>query len=103
MPMTNAERELIRLIRKTQFGSISNIKLAGGQPVLDSDTSVSVEFRLSGLEPTREVISESEYLKKPQVRTLFERFRTTGSGTIECIDVRDGLPFKMTVKHKALI
>lgn len=103
MPVTNAERELIRLIRQTQFGCISNIKLSAGQPVFDGNTSVSIEFKLSGLEPTKEVLSEQDYLGKPQVRTLFERFRTLGNGTIECIDVRDGLPFKMTIKRKALI
>jgi hypothetical protein len=103
MPVTNAERELIRLIRQTQFGCISNIKLSAGQPVFDGNTSVSVEFKLSGLEPTKEVLSEQDYLKKPQVRTLFERFRTLGNGTVECLDVRDGLPFKITIKRKALI
>jgi hypothetical protein len=103
MPVTNAERELIRLIRQTQFGCISNIKLSAGQPVFDGNTSVSIEFKLSGLEPTKEVLSEQDYLNRPQVRTLFERFRTLGNGTIECIDVRDGLPFKMTIKRKALI
>lgn len=103
MPVTNAERELIRLIRQTQFGCISNIKLSAGQPAFDSNTSVSIEFKLSGLEPTKEVLSEQDYLNRPQVRTLFERFRTLGSGTIECLDVRDGLPFKMTIKRKALI
>lgn len=103
MPVTNAERELIRLIRQTQFGCISNIKLSAGQPILDGNTSVSIEFKLSGLEPTKEVLSEQDYLNKPQVRTLFERFRTLGNGTIECLDVRDGLPFKVTIKRKALI
>lgn len=103
MPVTNAERELIRLIRQTQFGCVSNIKLSAGQPIFDGNTSVSIEFKLSGLEPTKEVLSEQDYLNKPQVRTLFERFRTLGNGTIECIDVRDGLPFKMTIKRRALI
>lgn len=103
MPVTNAERELIRLIRQTQFGCISNIKLSAGQPVVDGNTSVSIEFKLSGIEPTKEVLSEQDYLNRPQVRTLFERFRTLGNGTIECLDVRDGLPFKMTIKRKALI
>lgn len=103
MSLTNAERELIRLIRQTQFGCISNIKLSAGQPMLDGNTSVSIEFKLSGTESTKEVLSEQDYIRKPQVRTLFERFRTLGSGTIECLDVRDGLPFKMTVKRKALI
>lgn len=103
MPVTNAERELIRLIRQTQFGCISNIKLSAGQPIFDGNTSVSIEFKLSGLEPTKEVLSEQDYLNKPQVRTLFERFRTLGNGIIECLDVRDGLPFKVTIKRKALI
>lgn len=103
MPVTNAERELIRLIRQTQFGCISNIKLSAGQPIFDGNTSVSIEFKLSGLESTKEVLSEQDYLNKPQVRTLFERFRTLGNGTIECLDVRDGLPFKVTIKRKALI
>ena len=102
MQATNAERELIRIMRETQFGSIANIRLAGGQPVIGKHTDVSKEYKLSGVEPRREVISEDGYLAKPQVRTMFERFRAIDGGVIERLEVRDGLPFKMTIKRKAL-
>lgn len=103
MQATKAEQEIIRLIRETQFGSITNIRLTDGQPIIDKNTEVSVEYKLSGIDASREALSEEDYLRKPQVRTMFERFRTIGSGSIECLDVRDGLPFKMTVTRKALI
>jgi len=103
MPITNTERELMRLVRETQFGSIHNVRVSGGLPVIDANTQVSIEYKLSGLDNKREVLSDQDYARKPQVRTLFERLRAMGSGSVECIEVRDGLPFKMTIKRRALI
>ena len=101
MQITNAQRDFARLVRETRFGSIERIRLNGGQPIIDTNLEVRVEFRLSGVEPPREVITDNDYLERPQVRAMFERFEQVQDGIVECLDVRDGLPFKMTVLRGA--
>lgn len=95
------DREFGRLIQDTRFGSIRDFRLSDGLPVIDDDTGISIEYKLSGLESREEVIDAETFLEKPQVRTMLARFRQVGNGVVECLDVRDGLPFKMVVRRKA--
>ena len=95
------DREFGRLIRDTRFGSIRDFRLSEGRPVIDDGTQISVEYKLSGLESHEEVIDAETFLDRPQVRTMLARFRQVGDGVVECLDVRDGLPFKMVVRRKA--
>jgi len=97
--ITDAERAFARLVHETRFGTIENIRLSGGQPVIDDNTEIATEYRLSGMEPAREVMTDDEYLSKPQVRSMFERFKLVREGTVQNLDIRDGLPFKMTVRR----
>ena len=99
MQITSAQRDFARLVRETRFGSIEHIRLNGGQPVIDANLEVRVVFRLSGVEPPLEVMTDNDYLGRPQVRAMFERFEQVREGIVECLDVRDGLPFKMTVRR----
>ena len=101
MQQVLTDREFGKLIHETRFGSIRDFRLSNGQPVFDDDTQISVEYKLSGLESREEVIDDEMFLEKPQVRTMLARFRQVGNGVVECLDVRDGLPFKMSVTRKA--
>lgn len=97
------DRELVKLIQETRFGSIRNFRLSDGKPVINNDTDICVEYKLSGIESREEVMDIKTLINKPQVQTMFARFRQVGNGIVECLDVRDGLPFKMIVRHKAHI
>ena len=101
MQQTLTDREFGKLIHETRFGSIRDFRLSDGQPVTDDSTEISVEYKLSGLEPREEVMDIESFLEKPQVQTMLARFRQVGHGVVECLDVRDGLPFKMVVRRKA--
>ena len=101
MQVTDSDRAFAELVRDTRFGTIEHIRVSGGRPVIDANTEVCTEYRLSGVEPGVEMMTEDQYVSKPQVRAMFERFRAVGDGIIECLEVRDGLPFKMTVRRSA--
>jgi len=100
--ITDAESTLIRLIQEMRFGRIENFRLVDGEPILGSETELCTEYKLSGVEQPREVITDREFLNKPQVRTMFEQFEQVQHGTVDYLDVRDGLPFKLMVRHRAL-
>ena len=101
MPQTAAETALLDIIRRTGFGTIEHLRISGGRPVIDANTEIEHEFKLSGVEQARQAIPDEQYAQKPQVRAMFERFTEIGDGLVEALDVRDGLPFKMTVRTRA--
>ena len=101
MQQVLTDREFAGMIHETRFGSIRDFRLSDGQPVVDDETKISVEYKLSGLDSPQEVLNGDKLLSKPQVRAMLARFRQVGNGTVECLDVRDGLPFKMVVRQKA--
>jgi hypothetical protein len=101
MQITDTERTFAGLVRETRFGTIEHIRLSGGRPIIDANTEVATEYRLSGTEPPKEVMTDDEYLMRPQVRAMFERFRLVQDGIIKSLDIRDGLPFKMIVRRSA--
>lgn len=103
MQITDAERSFIRLVRELRFGRIESFRLVAGLPVIDRDTSIFTEYKLSGNQPEPEVTPGDEYLKRPQVRAMLDRFHVVRDGSVECLDVRDGLPFKMSVRSSALM
>lgn len=100
--LTDAESTLIQLIQKMRFGRIENFRLVDGQPIVGAETELCTEYRLSGVEQPWEVITDREFLNMPHVRTMFERFEHERDGTVDYLDVRDGLPSRLMVRRKAL-
>lgn len=101
--LTDAESALIRIIQKIRFGRIENFRLVDGEPILGAETELCTEYKLSGVEQPREVVTDEEFLSMPHVRTMFKRFEEVRHGTVDYLDVRDGLPSKLMVRSKALI
>lgn len=103
MNAVSGDIKLVRVVRQIRFGCIENILLVDGHPVFDENTDVVRSYKFSAEEPRKEVITEDEYLEKRQVRMMLQTFRTIGTGTIGCLEVQEGLPFKMSVRHKAAL
>jgi hypothetical protein len=99
---TTGTLTLVDLIREMRHGRIENFRVVDGKPIVGASTEVCVEYKLSGVEQPSEVINEREFLKKPQVRAMFEKLEQVRHGTVDYLDVRDGLPFKLMVRRKAL-
>lgn len=100
--ITNAKPTITSIICGMRYGRIENFRVVQGAPMVDTETQICIEYKLSGVEQPLEVITEREFLNKPQVRAMLDKFRMVGDGIIECLDVRDGLPCKMTVRKNAL-
>jgi len=103
MQVSSATLSFIRLVRKTRFGTIRNFRLCQGEPCVDANTEVSVEYRLSGSEQKPDQVTDDDYLNKPQVKTMLRQFIAVGDGLVEMLDVRDSLPFKMVVRKRAIM
>ena len=91
---TSSGGRLIALLRRVGFGTIYNLRVAGGQPVLDpfprvvQETKFGVEFRPAAPRPVEPLRDEDQQ--------LLAVLAAIGDGVIESIEIRHGLPFHMS-------
>lgn len=100
--ITKADSPFLRLLRRIRYGSIENFRLVDGEPILGSETEVCTEYKLSSIDQGVEVINDIDFLNKPQVRTMFNRFKEIRHGRVEILELRDGLPARIKMREKAL-
>lgn len=85
---------LIALVRRVGFGAIHGLRVVGGQPVLDpfprvvQESKFGAEFRPAKTRPVEPLSDED--------RQLLAALAAIGDGVIESIEVRHGLPFRMS-------
>jgi hypothetical protein len=90
--LSPAQRCVVELMQKHQFGRIENIPVRDGQPVLDRNMKAVQVARFGGENTTNQVASEEYELKRP-VRDLFDRLARLDNGTGIRLEFRNGLPF----------
>src|SRR5260370_36314608 len=78
--LSPGQRSLVELMHEHQFGRVENMRVLGGQPILDDDVRVVQVARLGGEHSTKEVASEYEL--KRSVRDLFNRLARLENGTM---------------------
>lgn len=89
-----ASRSLIALIRRVGFGTIHGLRVVGGTPVLDplprviAECKFGREFKPAPPRPVEPFEAED--------RQLLAALAALGDGAIERIEIRHGLPFRMT-------
>jgi hypothetical protein len=90
-------RWLVEAMRKMVYGTIEDIVLIDGEPMLDPLPKVLRSKRL-GAKNSSVRECAGNYLLKQQVLEIFEEFDQIGSGIVARIDVRDGLPYKIALQ-----
>ena len=96
-----ARRRLITLMQALNFGRIEELAVSQGEPVLDPPPRIVREVKLGGENGPRPESVKEDFLLKAEVRELFAHMEAMGDGVIRCIEVKHGLPFKMTVEEDA--
>jgi hypothetical protein len=92
-PPSRSQR-LIGLIRRVGFGTIHGLRVAGGQPVLAPFPRVVQELKF-GAEFKHATPRSVEPLRDEDQQFL-ATLAAIGDGVIETIEVRHGLPFRMS-------
>lgn len=92
-----AQKWLLELMQSINFGRIEGLSVRSGQPVIDCGPRVVREIKFGGENDPRPERSRTDFLLKSQVVELFQHFDQLGNGTIELLEVKHGLPFRMTI------
>jgi len=94
-------RRLVELMQQINFGRIENLVMRGGQPVMDPPPRVVREVKFGGENGARAEAPISDYALKKQVVELLQYIDARRDGVIEVLDIKNGLPFRMTVEGAA--
>ena len=94
-----SRRTLIELMQRLNFGRIERLTIRGGQPVLDPHPAIVREHKFGGENGPRPELSTHDFLLKQQVVELFAFFDERRDGLIDVLEVKHGLPFRMTVRE----
>jgi hypothetical protein len=90
--LSSERRSLLRLLRSIAFGRIENLRVRGGEPIVDSDTRWVRVVKLNAVRQDEGSGSTDEYIIKAHVAALFREFELLQDGLILRVEVRHGLP-----------
>ncbi|GIW56682.1 MAG: hypothetical protein KatS3mg082_3086 [Nitrospiraceae bacterium] len=94
-------KRLIELMQRINFGRIEGLVIEAGQPQLHPHPRVVREVKFGGENGPRPELGTNDFLLKSQVVELFQRFDQMRDGTIDVIEIKHGLPFRMIVTEAA--
>lgn len=86
-------------MQRINFGRIKGLAVRRGEPVVDPPPRVLREVKFGGENGPRPEAGKQDFALKGQVRDLFAQMEAMGDGIIRCLEVKHGLPFKMTVEE----
>jgi hypothetical protein len=88
-------------MRRIYFGSIENLHIEEGDPVLDPPPRIFHEIKFGGVNaPPSDTFWRDFYLKA-QVVEFFNFLNDVRHGVIHRIEIKHGLPFRVVVAQDA--
>jgi hypothetical protein len=99
--LSPARRRLLELLQQVNFGRVEGLTLEGGEPLFDPPPRVVREIKIGGENGPRAELDGADFQLKAQVIELFQHLDQVGSGTIDVVEVKYGLPFRLIVTEVA--
>jgi hypothetical protein len=97
--LSEPRQVLVRLCQTMNFGQIHDLSVRDREPVLKSPApAVFVDIRLDAEERPREEISSADFTLRAEVTRLMALLDKIENGKISKIEVRAGLPRRVTLE-----
>lgn len=94
--LTPARRRLVELMQQINFGTIEGLAVRRGEPVFDPAPRVVHEFKFGAAENgPRGELGAGDFRLKAHLLELFQCLDAVGDATIERLEVKHGLPFRL--------
>jgi len=97
--LSGPKAQLLEWMQRLNFGCILNLAVRDGEPVLHPPPRVVRAVKFGGDNGPRPEAAKGDFALKAQVRDLFAHLEAMGDGVVQCIEVKHGLPFKMTMEE----
>jgi hypothetical protein len=95
--LSESRKRLVELMQDLNFGRIEDLVVRRGEPVLEPPPRTVREVKFGGENGPRPERGAGDFVLKTQVVELFEHLDRLSSGTVEILEVKHGLPFRMHV------
>ena len=96
--LSGPRRRLLELIQRYDFCRIEHLEVRGGEPTFSPGPRVTEEFRLGSESTPRPALEDHFQLPAPTIE-LFERLCRLGDGRVAVIEIRHGLPVRLSVER----
>jgi hypothetical protein len=97
--LSSPRQALVRLFESVNFGQILAVTIQDGDPVFDPKSIVLLDVKLDADEGERHELELSDFALRDEVRRLMRRLDELKNGRIERIEVRHGVPWRLTVER----
>ena len=84
-------------MQSINFGRIEGLAIRAGQPSFDPPPAVIREIKIGGENGPRRELDNENFLLRDQVIELFDHFERLANAQVRCLEVKHGLPFRLTV------
>ena len=100
--LSPARQRLVLLMQQMNFGRIENLLVQKGEPVFAPPPRLVREIRLGGENGSRPEAGVADFALKAPVVELLAHLSEIGSGRIESLEVRHGLPQRLVLVAEAV-
>ena len=97
--LSQAKRRFIELMQWINHGRIEGLKVHDGDPVLDPPPVIVRDIKLGGENGPRRELGANDFALKSQIVEFFSELDDLGNGTVDMIEIKHGLPFRMSIKE----
>jgi hypothetical protein len=91
---------LLRIMQELNFGKVDGVIVLSGEPVIDSSTHVVREIKFGGDNKPRKELLYEDFVLKKECLDLFSWLSDLRDGTVVSIEVKHGLPFRMSIEEE---
>ena len=102
-PMTKASlsaprRRLLETMQRLNFGRVEDLGIRNGEPMFSPAPRIIQDIKLGGENGPRPELGAADFVLKTQVTEFFDHLTRVGDGSVETIEVKHGLPFKLVIE-----
>jgi hypothetical protein len=96
--LSPARQKLLRLFQTINFGRVEELEIRNGEPAFSPAPRVLVELKLDVEDGPRPESGLNRFPLRKQVARFFDRIGGLNHGTVELIEIRHGMPFRMVIE-----
>jgi hypothetical protein len=92
-------RRLLEAMQRLNFGRIEGLEIRSGEPVFQPAPRIIQDIKIGGENGPRPELTIEDFALKSSVIELFDHLSRIGDGTLESVEVKYGMPFKLVVEQ----
>ena len=94
-------RRLLESMQRLNFGRIEGLEIRNGEPVFQPAPRLIQDIKIGGENGPRAELTVEDFALKGAVIEFFDHLSRIGDGTLDSIEIKYGMPFKLVIEQSA--